>query len=353
MVAGLVLLAAACQEGGTEPPATATANSEPSPEMTVPPLASPQPTSRPAEMCDQAEDPPSEGSGGSDLKGRIVFVRLVFGCSPEVYIMNADGSGATNLTNHPSLDDEPDLSPDGSKVVFFSLREGKAYLYTMNSDGSDLQRLTNDPGGDGSPRWSPDGSRIVFRRGGSLAVMNADGSDLTTIMEAQSPDVAEPCRAGSFAGGWSPDGKRITYYSAVLRAGGDFSFWICAINADGSNLEVLVSEPEGKLHAEPHWSPDGKKIVFRDDRDGDCSQPSTCDYEIYILDLETGRETNITNHPAFDLEPTWSPDGEWIVFASNRDDPNFDLYAVRPDGSDLRLILDDPGAKDSYAVWVR
>ena len=356
-VAGLALLAGACGGGGEDTRPTATESPEPSPEAT----ATPGPASPASQGCDEGNGPPQEGSGGPDLEGRIVFARLVFGCSPEVYIMNADGSDATNLTNDPSLDDEPDLSPDGSKVVFFSGREGNAYLYIMNADGSDLQRLTEGQGGDVSPRWSPDGSRIAFSRNGSLAVMNADGSDLKIIMEAQPSDVAEPCRAGSFVGGWSPDGKRITYYSAIVGAGPSDGnpgrpgrYEVCAIDADGSNLEALVSEPEGNLHAEPHWSPDGKKIVFRDDRDGDCSvSASACNYEVYVLDLETGQETNVTSHPAFDIEPTWSPDGEWIVFASNRDDPNFDLYVVRPDGSDVRRLLDDPAAKDSYPSWVR
>ncbi len=352
MTAGLVLLAA-CQGGGgtaSTPAPDATASPQPGPEVTVQPGASP---TGDTETCQPGEGPPSTGTGGSDLEGRIVFVRLVFGCSPEVYIMNADGSGAINLSDDPALDDEPDLSPDGEKVVFFSLREDRAYLYLVNADGSGLERLTDEPGGDSSPRWSPDGSRIAFSRSGSLAVMNADGSDLKIIMESQPSSSAEPCRAGSFVGGWSPDGKRITYYAAVLRSDGPNGFWVCAIDADGSNLEVLVSEPEGELHAEPHWSPDGKKIVFREEESG-CSQvgAGTCDYDVYVYDLETQELTNVTDNPALDIEPTWSPDGEWIVFASNRDDPNFDLYVVRPDGSDLRRLLDDPDAKDSYPGWV-
>jgi TolB protein len=271
--------------------------------------------------------------------------------------MNGDGSGATNLSNNPFLDDEPDLSPDGSKVVFLSQREGGSYLYTVNSDGSDLTRLTDDPGGDGSPRWSPDGSRIAFSRGGALAVMDADGSRLKTIMEAQSSEVAEPCRGSAVVGGWSPDGARITYYTAILATRERLGTWyICAINVDGSDVEVLVSEPAGSVQAEPTWSPDGRQIAFRSDRDSKNCQPpdySDCTFEIYVKDLESGQETNVTRHSAIDIEPNWSPDGEWIIFVSNRDDTNFDLYATRLDGSDVRRLLADPGAKDSYPGWVR
>jgi Tol biopolymer transport system component len=69
------------------------------------------------------------------------------------------------------------------------------------------------------------------------------------------------------------------------------------------------------------------------------------------LDLESGQQTNVTNHPSLDIEPAWSPDSQWIVFASNREDPNFDLYIIRPDGTGLTRLLNDGDSKDSYPSW--
>lgn len=340
----LLVLASACggdgeADGGPSGIATATRTSA---------AVTPGPATG---SCVPGDGPPSHGSGPDGLEGRITFVRLVFGCQPDVYIMDANGSNATAIATDQTIDDESDLSPDGSQVVFFSGREGNAYIYKMYSDGSNLQRLTEGVGGDTSPRWSPDGTQIAFSRSGNLMLMNADGSGQTVIMEAQPAATAEPCRAGSFVGSWSPNGERITYYSAIVPSGAPSSYWVCSIKKDGSDITLLVGEPEGKLHAEPYWSPDGTKIAFRDDRDGDCSQPGTCNYDIFVLDIETGEQTNVTNHPSMDIEPAWSPDGKWIVFASNREDPSFDLYIIHPDGTGLQRLLDDPGAKDSYPSW--
>src|SRR4030042_2832495 len=107
----------------------------------------------------------------------------------EIYVMNADGTGQTNLTNYPGANDyNPAWSPDGSKIAFYSYRDDNVEIYVMNADGSGQTRLTYYAENDAGPSWSPDGSKIAFTRVNAdpplyfdIYVMNADGSGQTKL----------------------------------------------------------------------------------------------------------------------------------------------------------------------------
>src|SRR2546422_583991 len=144
--------------------------------------------------------------------GKIAFVSDRDG-NFEIYVMDADGSNQTRLTNNPARDGEPAWSPDGAKIVFVSQRDGNEEIYVMNADGSDLRLLAQAPDGefDYSPAWSPDGAKILFVQSSlcieepcandSLFVMSADGSNRQQLLSLST--IGNP--------GWSPDGGRITF----------------------------------------------------------------------------------------------------------------------------------------------
>ena len=97
----------------------------------------------------------------------------------EIYVMNADGTGQTRLTNNGVEDGSLSWSPDGSKIAFRTHRDGNGEVYVMNPDGTGLTRLTNDAAEDGSPSWSPDGSKIVFsaQRDGNEEIYTKQSAD--------------------------------------------------------------------------------------------------------------------------------------------------------------------------------
>jgi len=173
----------------------------------------------------------------------------------EIYVMDADGSNQTKLTDTLALGEYPCWSPDGGKISFVSERDGNSEIYIMDADGGNLKNLTNNPSSDDMPSWFPDGKKIFFE------------SDR--------------------------DGKH----------------WLYSMDADGSNQAMLPY-----YSSDWGWwvlSPDGKKVAFQCYREGA--------RDIWVMNLETGEETNLTHHPSRDEGPMWSADGKEIAFTSERD----------------------------------
>jgi Tol biopolymer transport system component len=209
----------------------------------------------------------------------------------EIYTMNADGSAQTRLTNNSAIDNVAAWSPDGSQIVFASLRDGNSEIYTMNTDGSGQTRLTVHSASDTQPAWSPDGTKIAFesdRNGfGQIFVMNTDGSSVTQLTTLYRNGGAN----------WSPDGSKIVFHSDRDCNGCGTYFDIYSMNADGTGQTRLAFDLANATL--PAWSPDGTKIVFDSQRDGN--------YEVYVMNADGTGQTNLTNHSAVDFRVSWGP----------------------------------------------
>ena len=143
---------------------------------------------------------------------RIAFVGRDANANEDVYLVNRDGSGLVRLTTHAALDDQPAWSPDGERIAFRSMRSGKSDIWVMQADGTGAVNLTAADGFipeeyNDHPTWSPDGSLIAFSRGFGLGqglfTVAPDGSGLSPLASVAGSDLLEPA--------WSPDAQLIAY----------------------------------------------------------------------------------------------------------------------------------------------
>lgn len=209
---------------------------------------------------------PSWSADGS----KVVFLKAPYN-SPndafDIYTMNADGTDQRRLTDTPGVREEsPAWSPDGEKIVFEVEEEvdpdPKVYiyesdLYMMNAGGSDLTRLTTNVGHDYDPDWSPDGTKIVFgsERDGRYGVY--------TMAPAPEGETNQPRRLPGRTGydfDWSPDGQKIALRMRVGSDGHDSEYAVFTMNADGTERTRLTSGSTAT--GSPAWSPDGRKVAF-------------------------------------------------------------------------------------------
>lgn len=279
-----------------------------------------------------------------------------------IALLLAAAAPSTSVTS--VRDSYPDISPDGRALLFQSNRSGKQAIWVADESGG-KPRLIFDGGQIGtnpaSPRWSPDGGRIAFamRPAGStdpeeseIYVMQSDGSDVQRLTVSWGDD-SHPH--------WSADGRRIFFNSprATPDRKADWSHqWIdiYSMAVDGSDVRRHTKCQTVCTYPAP--SPDGRFIAYRRVTATPAvnwdQTVSTRNSEIVLTPIEGGEPRNLSNSPAFDGWPMWSPDSRWIVFASNRGGGvNVgEIYRVRPDGTGTEKVSHSPLslAQPSFSV---
>jgi TolB protein len=208
------------------------------------------------------------------------YRRVATGGQPDILESLIYQGVLNNPTKAQSSNHAPAYSPDGTRMAFWSNRDGNPEIYVMNRDGSGVRRLTNHPASDSSPTWSPSGAQIAFisdRTGvgrPQLYVMNADGSALRRLPVPESY-VDRPT--------WSPAPHNEIAYTA--RAGGGF--------------------------------------------------------DIRVYELSTGQTRQVTFGEGSNESPVYSRTGRHIAFMSSRGAGRYQIYTVGRDGRGLRQITRD------------
>ena len=335
---------------------TSVAAPPPVTDTSVPPSSPTPPSSVPPTATPTPVPPPNANAPA----GRLAFSSNRDG-KPEIYVISLPDGSPVRLTNNNADDWLPDWSPDGSKIAFTSYRTGSYDLWVMNGDGSGQTAWVTTGAWDEYARWAPDGQRLSFS-----STAKTDGVPNSEIFVRQSDgslvQLTHSTAEDQWAD-WSPDGRIIytegykddTASGAVLRSNWD----IYIMNSDGSGRMVWLGGPTCDI--QPTWSPDGQWIAFLR-ISADTNGNGRIDFEdvgdVWVGQASGGGLRQVTSG-LWATTPAWSPDSQWLAFTrlsdsngNGRSDPEdrAEIWAAPFGGGEAVPLVQGP-SRDGDASW--
>ncbi|MBI3740724.1 MAG: PD40 domain-containing protein, partial [Chloroflexi bacterium] len=290
-------------------------------------LASPTRSSFPTITGDasaQATLTPTRRAVIPATRGKIAY-SVVTGDRNEahvIWIADGDGENAHAVIDSASW---PALSPDGTKIAYYQLRENG--IYTANLDGSARKRVIGFSDVC-CVQWSPDSKRIVFFRGnlkigGKIYTADADGGNISEITTGFNP-------------AWSPDSLRLAFSGCLPNTS------VCGILVYDFKTQTLatITRDNG---SNPQWSPRGDKIIYQgDDGKGHIN--------VFIVNSDGNGIKQLTNGKSNDGQPVFSRDGNAIYWRSDQNGTAWAIYVMNADGSIPRVLIKNVPVDD---LWGR
>jgi TolB protein len=250
----------------------------------------------------------------------------------ELLVIGPDGRRGRKVTPHTVT--AFDWSPDGTFLAYAS-REG--IVWTVAVEPASRPRRI---GAGFGPFWSPDGAWIVYFR----------GPERRTDVFKASVQTPRPVRLTTHPGfdhspQWSPDGSQIAF---VSERDGNSELYV--VGSEGGPARRLTDDPNHDEFFD--WAPDGRSLVYVSYRNGaDPHALGIGNAEVFSVELDTGRSTNLSRNPAWDGDPAFSPDGDWVVFTRRTD--HGEVAIIRADGSEQTVHEGAvrPPLNDCCASW--
>jgi len=254
-------------------------------------------------------------------RSKIVFVNDNTGFK-ELYIVDYDGFNLRRLTKDNKINILPKWSLDGKQIIYTSYLYNNPDLFVLNLCKNKRNIISKYQGLNVTGSFSPDNKKILLTlsrgRQPNLYMINTSGEILRRMTETIYIDTSP-----SFA----PNGQEIVFISD--RPGYPQLY---IMNIKGGNLRRLTTK--GSCDS-PAWSPRGDKIAFT-------MRQTRGNYDLYIYDLPTAKIVKLTNNQRNNENPTWSPDGRFLTFYSNRSGRG-EIYIMAIDGSGTRKLAEMPG----------
>jgi Tol biopolymer transport system component len=261
----------------------------------------------------------SDTFGATPRTGRLVFSSNRSGAW-RIWTMKAEGGEPTQLTKQESEDHDVDpvFSPDGQSILFTSTRGGKTGLWRMAADGAKPERICD---GD-QAEWSPDGARIVFRRDEHILTRELAGGKEKRLSPEDWPHCSSPS--------WSPDGRTIAFAARWEAGNGVFTV------AAAGGQPVKVYDKQGAC--EPHWSPDGTRLVYETET------------HICTINPDGTKNRVVTFFGGVQRYGRFSPDGKSLVFCQGVSEQGpWEIYVIPAAGGTPEKLTE--GHSSMYPDW--